>query len=106
MQGYKIEFDTILVQYSIPQKVFTTDKESKIVVTEIERLLSKEVIEKAPHTKGEFISTIFTHPNKDGSHRVILNLKNLNQFVTYRHLKMETLAYNSENQTVTWQFGI
>ena len=92
MQGYKIEFDTILVQYSIPQKVFTTDKESKIVVTEIERLLSKEVIEKAPHTKGEFISTIFTRPKKDGSHGLILNHKNLNQFVTYKHLKMETLA--------------
>ena len=50
VQGYKIEFDTILVQYSIPQKVFTTDKESKIAPTEIERLLSKGVIEKASHT--------------------------------------------------------
>lgn len=85
MQRYKIEFDTIPVEYSTLQKVFTSDKESKIVLTEIERFLSKGVTEKASHTKGEFISTIFTRHKKDGSHRLIFNLKNLNQFVTYKH---------------------
>ena len=34
---------------------------------------------------------MFTRPKKDGSHRLILNLKKLNEYVTYHHFKMESL---------------
>ena len=40
---------------------------------------------------GEFISTIFLRSKKDGSYRTILNLKQFNEFVQYRHFKMDTL---------------
>ena len=40
---------------------------------------------------GEFISSIFVRPKKDGTNRMILNLKDLNQHVQYFHFKMETL---------------
>ena len=43
------------------------------------------------HCKGEYISNIFIRPKKDDSYRLILNLKNLNQFVQYHHFKMENL---------------
>ena len=43
------------------------------------------------HEPGEFISTIFVRPKKDGSYRSILNLKQLNNFVTNHHFKMESL---------------
>lgn len=43
------------------------------------------------HEAGEVISPIFICPKKDGSHRMILNLKHLNNYVEYHHFKMDTL---------------
>ncbi len=43
------------------------------------------------HERGEVISPIFVCPKKDGSHRMILNLKRLNTYVEYHHFKMDTL---------------
>jgi hypothetical protein len=37
------------------------------------------------------LSPIFITPKKDGTSRVIFNLKALNQFVSYHHFKMDTL---------------
>lgn len=41
---------------------------------------------------GDCISPIciFTRPKKDGSHSLILNLKDLNVFIQYHHFKMYT----------------
>ena len=39
------------------------------------------------------VSPIFVVPKKDNKFRMILNLKNLNQFVEHNHFKMETLKY-------------
>ena len=41
------------------------------------------VIERTTSGPGEFISSVFVRPKKDGSHRMILNLKQLNEYVTY-----------------------
>lgn len=43
------------------------------------------------HSNGEYISNIFIRPKKDGSFRLILNLKQLNESVEYHHFKMENL---------------
>lgn len=66
--------------------------ESCIIDSEILNLLDKQVIFPCQHEQGEVISSIFTTPKKDGSHRMILNLKKLNTEVTYHHFKMDTLA--------------
>ena len=58
---------------------------------EIDKLLAKGVVILAAQETGEFISTIFLRPKKDGTHCTILNLKELNEFVTYHHFKMDTL---------------
>ena len=58
---------------------------------EIDKLLAKGVVILAAQVTGEFISTIFLRPKKDGTHCTILNLKELNEFVTYHHFKMDTL---------------
>lgn len=47
-------------------------------------------IEEVSPVKGQFISSIFVRPKKSGEYRVILNLKNLNEFVEYHHFKMDT----------------
>ena len=43
------------------------------------------------HSDNEIISDIFSRDKKDGSHRMILNLKKLNLYATKAHFKMDTL---------------
>ncbi len=40
---------------------------------------------------SQFLSNIFVVPKQDGSHRLILNLRELNESVEKHHFKMETL---------------
>ncbi len=83
VRGATIDFNET-PQLTCPVPVQFSDQEIAI-------MLSKNIIEVASHTPGEVISNIFTRPKKDGRHRVILNLKGLNEYVTYHHFKMETL---------------
>ena len=64
---------------------------SEAVDIEIDKLMRKGVIEPCMKESNDFISKIFLRPKKDGSHRLILNLKSLNQNVTYHHFEMDTL---------------
>ena len=57
----------------------------------VEDCLETGVIEKTKNSEGEYIFNIFVRPKKDGSYRLILNLKHLNQFAEYHHFKMENL---------------
>ena len=85
MSGLKLEFlgDPPVKQNSyIPQ--FSKEDESAVDL-EIKKLLAKGVI-----IKCENISPIFIRQKLDGSSRLILNLKNLNEDMPYIH-KMETL---------------
>ena len=58
---------------------------------EILKLLDKGVISEAIRSEGDFVSPIFFVPKKDGSNRMILNLKRLNEYVLYQHFKMDGL---------------
>ena len=58
---------------------------------EIIQLLKKGVIQPCQHEAGEFISPIFTKPKKDGSFRIILNLKCFNTNVAHDHFKMDNI---------------
>ena len=64
----------------------------QIVGKEIEKLMDKQVLELAKSEQGEYISPIFLVPKKNGTFRLILNLKKFNQNVQYCHFKMETLT--------------
>ncbi|CAB4019724.1 Hypothetical predicted protein [Paramuricea clavata] len=64
--------------------------QTQAVEVEIETLLTKGVLVLTEHEKGEYISPIFTTAKKDGSARMILNLKSLNKFIEYKHFKMES----------------
>ena len=91
IQGVKIEFQMKPFQRLPPRELNVSYSEGLIVDQEVNKLLQKGVIEQACPDSGKFISTIFLRPQKDGTYRVILNLKKLNQFVEYHHFKMDTI---------------
>lgn len=55
----------------------------------INELLSKNAIFEFKKRTQPFLSKIFLVPKPDGSHRFILNLKDLNNFVLTEHFKLE-----------------
>jgi hypothetical protein len=67
-------------------------QDSILINKEIEKLQYTGVIEKCEHSPEEIISNIFIRSKKSGGVRIILNLKNFNQFVPYQHFKMESLS--------------
>ena len=54
-----------------------------IINSEIQTLKSKKVNVNTEQRTGDYISGVFTRSNKDGSHGMILNLKNCNKFICY-----------------------
>ena len=63
-----------------------------MINSETDKLLNKAVIARTKHEPGEFVSPVFLRPKKNGAHRMISNLKDLNEHVQYNHFKMETLT--------------
>ena len=90
VSGLKIEFDASPLQ----TKGVTTrvlKNYDHVMEAEIAHLLSRRVIEIAPKEVGDYISPICLRPKRDGTFRMVLNLKSLNAFVTYHHFKMDTV---------------
>ncbi|EDO42928.1 predicted protein, partial [Nematostella vectensis] len=77
VKGAIISFDDTPHNGHRPQITFS-EHESGIIEAEIAKLSKKAIIESAHHSPGEIISNIFVRPKKDGSYRMILNLKGLN----------------------------
>ena len=90
VMGMKIDFITEPIQHYIPNSIVNIT-ERHAIDNEIKKLLLKRVVEPTGHTNNEIISGIFVKPKKDGSHRLILNLKQLNQYTSKLHFKMDTL---------------
>lgn len=92
IRGAVIEFDHDPVQAVVPWPLQFSQKEHRFLREEIARLLHLNVIEKAQTQEGQFVSRIFLRPKKQtGKYRVILDLKALNEHVTYHHFKMDTM---------------
>ena len=91
VKHYHIEFEgDFPIQTQRPYQIRFSAEETQIIDSEILKYSSKRVIEPACVTPESFVSTIFIRPKKDGSHRMILNLKPFNEFVDYNHFKMDT----------------
>jgi hypothetical protein len=91
IMGVNIEFTSTPFQAVVPCENAFSKAESEAIDLEVYKLLKKGVISQTLHEPGEFISRIFIRPKKDGTYRLILNLKKLNNFVKYHHFKMETI---------------
>jgi hypothetical protein len=89
--GYNLEFLSLPIQNLEPKPLKFDENETKLINNEIERLLKAEVIKVCDREKGDWVSNIFGRLKKDGSMRLILNLKQLNPMLVYRHFKMDTI---------------
>lgn len=86
----EFENDCVPSQTSLPHQIKFNNKECLYVKNEIDKHLKMEVIMEIDLENVEFVSTIFLRPKRNGEFRMILNLKELNQFIKYHHFKMDT----------------
>ena len=92
VKGVKLDFvDDAELPAVQPAQPRLNHKERKIIHSEIQKLAGKKILSPCEARTDQILSPIFTRPKKDGSHRMILNLKNLNQDIEYHHFKMDTL---------------
>ena len=92
IRNFKLQFiKPPTQQYPLPELRFSP-AEQNFLRSEIASLLDKNVLERAEHVPGEFISNIFLREKREkGKYRMILNLKHLNKSVEKIHFKMDTL---------------
>ena len=89
--GAKIDFEQIPIQTKGPTEPPFSNNERCIIGSELLKLEEKGVIQESHEEHGQYVSNIFIRPKKNGAHRLILNLKVLNQDVDYHHFKMDTI---------------
>lgn len=91
MGGYKIEFLSEPFQITSQKHFNHLNQTNENMVKEIQKLLQNKAIGKCQPSEGQFLSTFFLRQKPDGSHRFILNLKDLNFFIKKEHFKIEDL---------------
>ena len=78
---------------------------TEIIDAEISKLLSKGVIINTTREPNDYISSIFTRTKKDDSYRIILNLKTFNEFLKFKHCKLELMENALDLITEGCYFG-
>ena len=85
--GLKLRFAEEPAQ-NIYHNIPVTKAEKQIISDEIQKLLQKEVMYPCMREEGDSMSSIFTREKSDGSHKMTLNLKQVNKHIDYEHFKM------------------
>ena len=76
VKGVKLDFvDDAELPAVQPAQPRLNHKERKIIHSEIQKLARKKILSPCEARTDQIMSPIFTRPNKDSSHRMILNLK-------------------------------
>lgn len=91
LQGSKIDFEYNVDQKKKPKPLQFDQNETRLIDNAINRMIDTGIVEPCSPTSDQFLSQIFPRLKPDGTVRVILNLKQLNESVKYHHFKMETL---------------
>ena len=92
MLGYKLELYGLQpIQIGkIRPTVLNTEAEAALE-QQIQDFLSRDILVESHHEATEFISPVFLREKKNGTFRMILNLKELNRFIVYHHFKMDNI---------------
>ena len=91
LKGYRLTFHTLPPVRNYSNNPTFSDEEKKSIDLEVTKFLRKGIIEKTFASNSQFVTHIFTRFKKDGSQRVILNLKSLNEFIENYHFKMDSV---------------
>ena len=67
------------------------EEEKRAIDAEVNKLLAKKIIIESENEDGQFVPPMFLRPKKNGTFRLICNLKELNEFIVYRLFKIESL---------------
>ena len=89
MKGCKLELDCKPVQHKPPPPLIMSKKYIALTQTEIEKLVIEGAIVPVASCDEQFLSQLFLVPKKDGSSRLMVNLKALNKFITHKKFKIE-----------------
>ena len=88
VRGDTIEFENdILIKHTAKNPSFSPEEKVEIQVI-LEKIIYIQIITETTHQSTEFVSPIFIVKKPGGGTRLILNLKELNEFVKYEHFKM------------------
>ena len=91
VSGYSIPFNKKPVQQLKPLQYTFSKSEIEFLEHELDRLKSIGAIEECMPCTEQFLSFSFLRPKPNGKFRFILNLKNLNRFITTEHFKLEDI---------------
>ena len=89
--GIKLDFCGEAICSNLTPLCSLSSEGIKAVNKEIQTLLLQNVIAPVTLKRDSFVSSVFTTEKSDGSHRTILNLKKLNESISYVDFKMESL---------------
>ncbi|CAG2237082.1 unnamed protein product [Mytilus edulis] len=87
---YHLEFECEPCGKCSRKEIKFNESEQIVIDNLLTKFLHKKVIEPVIHQYGEVLFSILIRPKADGSFRLILNLRNLNEHLEYKHFKMET----------------
>jgi hypothetical protein len=91
VRGFRLPFTNVPFQTKEPHCIRMSESDALAVDECIGQLLITQAIEIVTDEPGQFVSTIFVVPKSDGSSRLVINLKYLNDFVDSPHFKMEDI---------------
>jgi hypothetical protein len=88
--GLELEFESPPTMLNFPSNARMGEEQLNIGRDELRSLIQKGAVVRASTIR--FVCQMFIIKKQSGGFRPIINLKSLNQFVVYRHFKMENLA--------------
>ena len=92
VNGNVLFFESLPAQSSLPRPICLSLTHHYALDAALLSFLEKKIIEKCEvGNSAGFFSNVFPTFKKDGSARVILNLKELNNYVQYSHFKMDSI---------------
>ena len=92
-----------LCQFVPPLNFFHA--ETEIIDAVISKLLSKFVILNTTREPNNYVFVIYTRTKKDGNYRMILNRKRFNDFLKFKHCKLESIEDALDLSTEGCYFG-
>lgn len=92
VRGKVLEFDVVPVQSEFPRPLTLSITDREALDNAMLTFIQQKVVERCSHISDRgFYSNVFPTRKRDGTVRVILNLKKLNDFVKHVHFKMSSI---------------